>query len=273
MRVRVFTVQVFRERPPIVCLAFNPATASSLAVASADLVLRTLRLPVSKHRLRRADAGGSGGNGRSGGGGSECSGLALVGHRSRLHSVAWSHDGSMLVSASADRTAMVRVYGERGRRNGLVAVNGRLVHCRPLLECRLECRHDARNAASALRGVVASTTCTAHPTINIPPWRLPALVTLPLTRQPIKGVVARKRWRRRQQQQRSLARARPCPPAPAALRPRRQHRRRRRRVLRQCRRGPAARRRRRRRRQPVERGRSEARGLLLHGPRRSNGNL
>ena len=88
------------ERVPAVGLAFSP-NATSLAVASCDALVRVLKLPVSRHRHSASKEPGG------------C--LTLVGHTERLHSVAYSHDGSMVVSSSADRS--VRVWSIDGRQD------------------------------------------------------------------------------------------------------------------------------------------------------------
>ena len=74
---------------PIVDLAYS-SNAQVLAVASMDSVVRTLRLPVSRN------AG---------------EGSTFVGHSGRLHSVAFSHDCSLLLTASADKTACIWTLG------------------------------------------------------------------------------------------------------------------------------------------------------------------
>jgi len=85
--------------PPIVALAYH-GSASQLAVATMDHVVKTVRLPVSKYI-------------RSSAGITEPLGEAFVGHTGRLHSVCYSHDGGLLLTASADRSArMWRIGGQ-----------------------------------------------------------------------------------------------------------------------------------------------------------------
>ena len=85
--------------PPIVALAYH-GSASQLAVATVDHVVKTVKLPVSKYK-------------RSTAGVMEPLGEAFVGHTGRLHSVCYSHDGGLLLSASADRSARIwRIGGQ-----------------------------------------------------------------------------------------------------------------------------------------------------------------
>lgn len=75
---------------PVTGLAFD-AAAGKLAVCTVASAVRTLRLPVSRH----AGAGD-----------------VLLGHDARVHTARFSHDGGMLLTASADKTA--RLWALRG---------------------------------------------------------------------------------------------------------------------------------------------------------------
>jgi WD40 repeat protein len=65
-----------------------------------DHVLRTFKLPASRYKR-------SLGSGHAAAAATEPPGETFVGHTGRLHSVCYSHDGLLLLSASADRTARV----------------------------------------------------------------------------------------------------------------------------------------------------------------------